>query len=74
MPAAIGMATEGIRAKCNEGTVGAGFGPADYEIGAKLDGARVLAAVERITILGEGSELRNQELPIHFFIKSRYLV
>lgn len=48
MPAAIGMATEGIRAKYNEGAGGGGFGAADYEIGAKLDGAKVLAAVERM--------------------------
>ncbi|MEH0741160.1 hypothetical protein H4F05_06495 [Vibrio cholerae] len=48
MPAAIGMATEGIRAKYSEGAGGGGFGAADYEIGAKLDGAKVLAAVERM--------------------------
>ncbi|MGL6025682.1 MAG: hypothetical protein ACRC0U_00950 [Vibrio sp.] len=48
MPAAIGMATEGIRAKYNEGVGGGGFGAADREIGAKLDGAKVLAAVERM--------------------------
>ncbi|WP_165311036.1 hypothetical protein [Vibrio ziniensis] len=49
MPAAIGMATEGIRAKYNVGAGGGGFGAADFEIGAKLDGAKVLAAVERMS-------------------------
>lgn len=48
MPAAIGMATEGVRAKYSEGAGGGGFGAADYEIGAKLDGAKVLAAVENM--------------------------
>ncbi|MGY2573742.1 hypothetical protein [Vibrio sp. C8] len=49
MPAAIGMATEGIRAKYNVGAGGGVFGAADYEIGSKLDGAKVLAAVERMS-------------------------
>ncbi|EOD5836009.1 hypothetical protein ACJYIM_002754 [Vibrio parahaemolyticus] len=48
MPAAIGMATEGIRAKYNVGAGGGGYGASDYEIGSKLDGAKVLTAVERI--------------------------
>ncbi|AUL97479.1 hypothetical protein [Vibrio vulnificus] len=48
MPAAIGMATEGVRAKYNIGAGGGGFGVADREIGAKLDGAKVLAAVDRM--------------------------
>lgn len=56
MPAASGMATEGIRAKYSEGAGGGGFGAADYEIGAKLDGAKVLAAVERITMSREDLE------------------
>lgn len=34
MPAAIGMATEAIRAKYNEGAGGGGFGMADIEIGS----------------------------------------
>ena len=50
MPAAIGMATEGIRAKYSEGAGGGGFGAADYEIGVRLDGAKVLAAVERMAL------------------------
>ncbi|NAW57178.1 MULTISPECIES: hypothetical protein [unclassified Vibrio] len=48
MPAAIGLATEGIRAKYNVGAGGGGFGAADVEIGSKLDGAKVLAAIERM--------------------------
>ncbi len=48
MSAAIGMATEGIRAKYNYGAGGGGFGGADIEIGSKLDGAKVLAAIERM--------------------------
>ncbi|BBM66340.1 hypothetical protein VA249_29860 [Vibrio alfacsensis] len=49
MPAAIGMATEGVKAKYNDGSAGGGgFGAADYQIGSKLDGAKVLAAVERM--------------------------
>lgn len=46
MPAAIGMATEGIRAKYNVGAGGGGFGATDYEIGSKLDCAKVLVAIE----------------------------
>jgi hypothetical protein len=48
MAAAIAMATEGVRAKYSEGTGGGGFGAADIEIGAKLDGAKILCAVERM--------------------------
>lgn len=48
MSAAIGMATEGIRAKYNAGGGGDGFGAADMEIASKLDGGKVLAAVAKM--------------------------
>jgi hypothetical protein len=48
MAAAIAMATEGVRAKYNSGGGGGGFGAADMEIGTKLDGAKVLSAVDNI--------------------------
>ena len=48
MSAAIGMATEGIRATYRNGIGGGSFGAADIEIGSKLDGAKVLAAIERM--------------------------
>ncbi|MFW7526316.1 hypothetical protein ACODM8_19570 [Vibrio ostreicida] len=48
MPAAIGMATEGIKAKHYDGTSGGGFGAADHQIGIKMDGAKVLVAIERM--------------------------
>ncbi|MBY7784371.1 hypothetical protein KW437_21475 [Vibrio fluvialis] len=48
MSAAIALATEGIKANYNPGVGGGGFGAADREIGSKLDGAKVLAALERI--------------------------
>lgn len=48
MPAAVGMATEAIRAKYNEGAGGGGFGMADIEIGSKLDCAKVLIALNQI--------------------------
>lgn len=57
MSAAIGMATEGIRAKYNAGGGGGGFGAADMEIASKLDGGKVLAAVDAI-----GHEHRHLEL------------
>ncbi|PNG64997.1 hypothetical protein CRN61_17835 [Vibrio vulnificus] len=46
MPAAIALATEGIRAKYTTDCGGGGFGAADKEIGCKLDGARVLAVID----------------------------
>ncbi|EKO3482286.1 hypothetical protein M0358_002388 [Vibrio fluvialis] len=48
MSAAIALATEGVKANYNSGVGGGGFGAADREIGSKLDGAKVLAALERI--------------------------
>ncbi|EKO3390390.1 hypothetical protein OMA37_002179 [Vibrio fluvialis] len=48
MSAAIALATEGVKANYNPGVGGGGFGAADREIGSKLDGAKVLAALERI--------------------------
>ncbi|ALR15257.1 hypothetical protein [Vibrio natriegens] len=48
MPAAIGMATEAIRAKYNEGAGGGGFGMADIEMGSKLDAGKVLSTLEQI--------------------------
>ncbi|HHX8716620.1 hypothetical protein [Vibrio alginolyticus] len=48
MPAAIGMATEAIRAKYNEGAGGGGFGMADIEIGSKLDAGKVLSTLDQI--------------------------
>lgn len=48
MSAAIALATEGVKAIYNPGVGGGGFGAADREIGSKLDGAKVLAALERI--------------------------
>ncbi|MHC6527659.1 hypothetical protein [Vibrio proteolyticus] len=48
MPAAIGMATEGIKAKRNDGLVGGGFGAADHHIATKIDGAKVLLTIERM--------------------------
>lgn len=46
MPAAIALATEGIRAKYTTDCGGGGFGAADKEIGCKLDGAKVLAVID----------------------------
>ncbi|WP_153448744.1 hypothetical protein [Vibrio algicola] len=57
MSAAIGMATEGVRAKYNVGGGGGGFGAADMEIASKLDGGKVLAAVDTV-----GREHRHLEL------------
>ncbi|MCG6308976.1 hypothetical protein K6U49_10310 [Vibrio alginolyticus] len=48
MPAAIGMATEAIRAKYNEGAGGGGFGMADIEMGSKLDAGKVLSTLDQI--------------------------
>lgn len=48
MSAAIGMATEGIRAKYNIGAGGGGFGAADMEIASKLDGGKVLAVIHKM--------------------------
>lgn len=48
MPAAIALATEGVRANYNQGCGGGGFGAADREIGSKLDGAKVLAVIDEI--------------------------
>ncbi|WP_315919931.1 hypothetical protein [Vibrio fluvialis] len=48
MSAAIALATEGVKANYNPGVGGGGFGASDREIGSKLDGAKVLAALERI--------------------------
>ncbi|WGY45046.1 hypothetical protein [Vibrio sp. ABG19] len=48
MAAAIALATEGVKANYNSGVGGGGFGAADREIGSKLDGAKVLAALDRI--------------------------
>ncbi|MEI8631433.1 hypothetical protein P4S72_03445 [Vibrio sp. PP-XX7] len=50
MPAAISMATEGVRGKSNDAGVSTGrsFGAADFEIGARLDGGKVLAAIDRM--------------------------
>ncbi|WPK54639.1 hypothetical protein [Vibrio fluvialis] len=48
MSAAIALATEGVKTNYNPGVGGGGFGAADREIGSKLDGAKVLAALERI--------------------------
>lgn len=48
MAAAIALATESVRAKYNSDVGGGGFGAADREIGSKLDGAKVLAALERM--------------------------
>lgn len=50
MAAAISIATEGIRAKYNAGSGGGGFGVADREIGAKLDGAKILAVIDQMEI------------------------
>ncbi|MCG3743103.1 hypothetical protein EXA18_06320 [Vibrio cincinnatiensis] len=49
MPAAIALATEGVRANYNQGCGGGGFGAADREIGSKLDGAKVLTAIDEIS-------------------------
>lgn len=46
MPAAIALATEGVKANYNSGCGGGGFGAADREIGSKIDGAKVLAAID----------------------------
>lgn len=48
MPAAIGMATEGIKAKYSQGVGGGGFGAADMEIASRIDGAKVLAVIDEI--------------------------
>ncbi|MFV0576033.1 MAG: hypothetical protein ACK5NC_11565 [Vibrio sp.] len=48
MSAAIGMATEGVRAKYNAGGGGGGFGAADMEIASKLDGGKVLAVLHQM--------------------------
>lgn len=48
MSAAIGMATEGVRAKYNTGGGGGGFGAADMEIASKLDGGKILAVVHKM--------------------------
>ncbi|GAB6263234.1 hypothetical protein [Photobacterium sp. R1] len=48
MSAAIGMATEGVRSSYNQGAGGGGFGAADREIASRIDGAKVLAAIDRI--------------------------
>ena len=50
MPAAISMATEGVRARYNlgAGAGGGGFGAADREIGSKLDAGKVLAAIGQV--------------------------
>ncbi|ENQ8613740.1 hypothetical protein ACEQ7L_000218 [Vibrio fluvialis] len=48
MSAAIALATEGVKANYNPSVGGGGFGATDREIGSKLDGAKVLAALERI--------------------------
>ncbi|MGV3000769.1 hypothetical protein [Vibrio sp. E150_018] len=57
MSAAIGMATEGVRAKYNVGSGGGGFGAADMEIASKLDGGKVLVAVHQM-----GQQFENLEL------------
>lgn len=49
MPAAIALATEGVRANYNPECGGGGFGAADREIGSKLDGAKVLSAIDRMS-------------------------
>lgn len=48
MPAAIALATEGVRAKYTTDCGGGGFGAADKEIGCKLDGAKVLAVIDEM--------------------------
>ncbi|MBE4142024.1 hypothetical protein HJ101_17315 [Vibrio parahaemolyticus] len=49
MPAAIGMATEGIKAKYNDGSGGGGgFGAADYQMASLIDGAKVLLTIDRM--------------------------
>lgn len=53
MPAAIALATEGVRASYNQGCGGGGFGAADREIGAKLDGAKVLAVIDQMEITAQ---------------------
>ncbi|USD68119.1 hypothetical protein [Vibrio sp. SCSIO 43136] len=53
LPAAVGMATEAIRAKYNDGAGGGGFGAADREIGSKLDAGKVLSAIDDVGTLGQ---------------------
>ena len=48
LSAAVAMATEGIRAKYTTDAGGGGFGAAAKEIGAKLDGAKVLNTLDEM--------------------------
>lgn len=57
MSAAIGMATEGVRAKYNTGGGGGGFGAADMEIASKLDGGKILAVVHQMGLQFENLAL-----------------
>ena len=48
MPAVIGLATEGVKSNYNFEAGGGGYGAADRQMGAKLDGAKVLAVLDRM--------------------------
>ncbi|EOW9127444.1 hypothetical protein ACN1T7_001761 [Vibrio cholerae] len=49
MPAAIALATEGVRANYNSGCGGGGFGAADREMACKIDGAKILSVIDAIS-------------------------